>query len=198
MGGPHHRNTSCIFPYRFCQGRLLPALQPSSPCFPALSSLSSWNLYQAEYWNGAMFEGTWGDAWNYRNRIELSMRTTHSCWCRVHPPFSATAREWMYSLLIRRCQCCPWPYLCSKAEQTKAHGSFMKFTFALLKCLSTSAQMLQYFWKYFWIPVGVWEVYNYYFWMVEQGGGVGNGGEKAGYYSTECTFYTTDFWAARA
>lgn len=74
----------------------------------------------------------------------------------------------------------------------------MKFTFALLKCLSTSAQILQYFCKYFWIPVGLWEVHNCYFWTVEQGGGVGNGGENAGFDSTECTFYTTDFWAARA
>lgn len=87
---PQHRNNTVAFVLiNSASGGIC---QPPSPCFPSLVSLWSWNLHQAEYWKGAMFERTWGHAWNYRNRGEIDVRTTHSCRCRASCPFLCNSK----------------------------------------------------------------------------------------------------------
>lgn len=131
MGRPHHRNnTVAFFLTDSAWGHLC---RPSSSRFPLCHLFLAetgikLNTEEVQCLKGLgeMLETTEIEYKYMWEPPTLADAEWASC-------FSALAREWTYPPLIRRCQCWPWPSPCSEAEQRKAHGSFMKFTFCSTK-----------------------------------------------------------------
>lgn len=137
MERPQHRNNTVTFILIGSSNGGL--CQPSFPCFPSLVPLLSWNLHQAENWKGAIFERTWGDAWNCRNRIEIDVRTTHSCRCRASCLFLCSSKGMDVLTSYQKVSVLP---LASPVQQGRTNRSpwvLCEVYFALLKCLSTPA-----------------------------------------------------------